>query len=70
MVSQEELGRIINRLAIADESTIPVLLESACRNEAGLLPDDLDKLKSWAKIMRILRVVIGAQPTSKKQQGT
>lgn len=55
MISSEEIGMIIARLAIHDEHFLADLLQSAGNAGEGLLPDDLEKLTLWAMLMRALR---------------
>lgn len=55
MISAEELGNIISRLAIADEITLQQLLKAASMAGPGLLPDDTPKLNEWAKFVRAIR---------------
>lgn len=68
MISQDELGGILNRLAMADEAALALLLDAALRVERGLLPGDLDKLTRWARLVRILRSTLGSQSNDGEEQ--
>ena len=69
MISQDELGGILSRPAMADETALALLLDAAFRVECGLLPGDLDKLMRWARLMRILRSALGTRPREGEEQG-
>ena len=58
MISSEEAGIILARLAIADEAFLQCLLQAARAAEDRLLSDDLEKLETWAMLMRALRASI------------
>lgn len=69
MISQDELGGILSRPAMADETALALLLDAAFRVECGLLPGDLDKLVRWAKLIRILRSTLDAQSSEGEEPG-
>ena len=58
MISQDELGGIIGRLALADDAALKAILSAAQKAGAAMLPDDLEKLRRWAGFMRVLRMSI------------
>ncbi len=60
MVSSEEVGCIISRIAIADEGFLTLLLVAAQKAGGALLPEDCAKLSEWGKFVRILRATIEA----------
>lgn len=64
MITLEELGNIIIRLTIHDENFMADLLESASLAGDRLLPDDLDKLKIWAGMARVLRRTLSSEGKS------
>lgn len=69
MISSEEAGIILARLAIADEAFLQCLLRSAQAAEDRLLPGDLEKLETWAMLMRALRASIaGSTPKINNEQ--
>lgn len=65
-MTPEELGEIIGRLAIADETVWDSILEIAQHAEFDLLPDGLERLQRWARIMRMLRIAIRVQAEQKE----
>ena len=69
MISSEEAGTILARLAIADEEFLQCLLRAARNAEDRLLPDDPKKLETWAMLMRALRVSIAADASINNSQG-
>ena len=55
ILSAEEIGYIITRIAIADERFAKLLLLSAYKARNQVLPDDTAKIKLWLKIMENCR---------------
>lgn len=68
MISSEEAGTILARLVIADEELLQCLLRAARAAEDRLLPDDLEKLETWAMLMRALRASIAAEARTNNNQ--
>lgn len=69
MISSEEVGVVLARLAIADDDFLKTLLRAAESAESSLLPDDVEKLEKWARLMRILRVnIANTAETNKNTQ--
>lgn len=66
MVSSEEIGNIIARLAIYDESFVRGMLQAASVAGDRLLPDDLEKLTTWAAFMRAFRQSLAAQSSKEE----
>lgn len=57
MITQDETGAILARLAIADEDFLSGTLQAAEKAGEAILPDDLEKLREWAAFIRALRAV-------------
>lgn len=55
MITPEETGIILGRLAIHDEIFLQSLLRAAQNAGEALERDDADKLEVWAAAMRVLR---------------
>lgn len=68
MITQEEAGAILARLAIADETFLTGMLQAAEMARDAMLPDDLEKLRAWAAFIRALRVVL--RPDAAKRGDT
>lgn len=51
----EEVGNIVARLAIADKDFLASMLIAAENASDKMLPDDVEKLVEWAKLMKALR---------------
>lgn len=60
MVSSEEIGNIIARLAIHDEAFLAGMLEAARQAGDGVLPGDVERLEAWVRVMRALRLLRAA----------
>ena len=60
MISSEEVGRIISRIALADEGFLTLVLIAAQKSGGALLPEDCAKLSEWGTVMRMLRTSIKA----------
>lgn len=54
MVEEQEIGRIVARLAIADDSFIGAMIQLAKDAGQRMLPEDVSKLGKWAVFMRVL----------------
>jgi hypothetical protein len=61
MITQDELAGIIIRVAMADDAALALILDAAHQAEAGLLPNDLEKLSYWAKFIRTLRAATAVE---------
>lgn len=68
MITQEETGAILARLAIADETFLTGMLQAAERAGDAMLPGDLEKLRVWAPFIRALRMVL--RPDAAKRGDT
>lgn len=55
MITPEETGTIIARLAMHSEAFLRSLLREAENAGEALLPDDVAKLESWAMFIRAIR---------------
>lgn len=55
MVSSEEVGCIISRIAIADEGFLTLLLVAAHKAGGARFPEDCAKLSEWGKYVQLLR---------------
>lgn len=54
MVEEQEIARIVARLALADDSFIGVMIQSAKNAGQQMLPEDIATLEKWAIFMRAL----------------
>lgn len=68
MITQEDLGGILSRLAMADDAVLALILNAARQADKDLLPGDLEKLQHWARLMQSLRAVVCRQ-TNKGEAG-
>lgn len=58
MLEVDALGRIVSRLAVADEDFLQGLLRSAVREEHRIPNGDIAALEGWVLCMRIVRCII------------
>ena len=54
VVSSEEVGSIITKLALADQGFLVLLLTAASKVECDLSPEDFRKLVIWGKSVCML----------------
>ena len=59
MVEEQEIARIVARLAIADEFFLGVMIQAAKDAGQRMLPEDVGNLEKWALFVRLLRSSLG-----------
>lgn len=55
LLSTEEIGLVVFRLALADEDFLCYLVNAIKKAGPRMLPDDSDCMESWAQFVREMR---------------
>lgn len=58
MIEEQEIGRITARLAIADESFLGVMIQSAKNAGQRMMPEDVATLEKWAVFIQLLKTCL------------